>query len=358
MGRLYRRARSRIIAANTVTRRRRTAPHAGPAAFFVLVAPAHMRRYDHRGIFMAYKVAVLTNAGDAAHAARVCEALEKAGHAAVACTCDAALARTLRAERPDAAAIALGAADAALDEAARELLDLLGIPYLGSTAPVCRAVRDRARLGDVLAAAFARGELDAPAAATVALSKTCVSALGARDALDLLAERIPGGLPVAVAPLRGGSAVSAATPEELSGALAQALEGCMGAVVQERLEGVRLCVGILGDADDLQVLPAVELDGDRRHVPVRLASLAADESDAQAIRSEVERAALDAYFDCACRDLALVEVVWDGARARVVSVDPAPSLAEGSLLDAAVAAAGFDLTEMLDALVCCVVERG
>lgn len=310
---------------------------------------------------MGYKVAVLTNAVGAPWASRVCEALEAGGHTALACTCDEALAATLRSERPDAAIVALRAGtagEALADEAARELADLLGIALVGPGAPVCRALRNRAVQATLLEQAYARGGLEAPAPACVRVSKAAFGALGARGALDAVEQRVPGGFPMQVAPVAGGSWTAVDDLGGLEGALAQAFEKCDAAVVRELAEGVTLQVGILGDADDLDVLPAAQLcaDGSVR-VPVPLGALADNEEDAQAIRSEVERAALDAFFGCGCRDMGLVEVVWDGARARVTGIDPSPDLGEGSMLCRQIDAAGFDLGEMLDALVCNAVER-
>ena len=140
------------------------------------------------------------------------------------------------------------------------------------------------------------------------------------------------------------------------------------------MEGVHLTVGILGDADDLQVLPPVEVVRNDRVVldeergigrtttdyfaPVRLDSLSTELEQAQAIRNEIERTALDAYFACGCRDLATIDLVWDGARARVLGVDTAPTLGAGDIVPLACEAANIALADVLDALVAIAVERG
>ena len=85
--------------------------------------------------------------------------------------------------------------------------------------------------------------------------------------------------------------------------------------------------------------------------PVRPASLAQDEADAQAIRAEIERAALEVYRAYQVRDLARIDLIWDGAQARAFEVNVSPGMAEHSLFPTACAAAGLSLPKVLDSLV-------
>ena len=85
--------------------------------------------------------------------------------------------------------------------------------------------------------------------------------------------------------------------------------------------------------------------------PVRPASLSNDEADAQAIRAEIERAALEVCRAYQVRDLARVDLVWDGAQARVLEVDVSPSLAESSPFSLACEASGLSLSGVLNELV-------
>ncbi len=325
---------------------------------------------------MGYKVAVLTDADGGAGTAQVCAALGQAGHEVLALPCDASLAGKLRAARPEVAYLALGGRRGE-DGAVRGLLELLGVPCVGSAAAVCRGVWDKAALAHTLAEAVGRGELGSGMPATLCLARACLDELGAADAFDLVAEFIPGGYPLCVKPARGTGAAGVRKvdgQDGLADALRAALEHDDEALVQEWVEGVELAVCVVGDLDDLQVLPAVEVvpreaaffdgacrrDGApvERHAPVRPASLHADRSEAEAIRSEVERTAVDAYLACGCRDLGCVDLVWDGARARVIDVNLAPDMAPGSPLPLACAAAQIEPSELLDALVRVAVERG
>ncbi|MFR3091338.1 MAG: hypothetical protein ACLTMP_06050 [Eggerthella lenta] len=79
--------------------------------------------------------------------------------------------------------------------------------------------------------------------------------------------------------------------------------------------------------------------------------LSNDEADAQAIRAEIERAALEVCRAYQVRDLARVDLVWDGAQARVLEVDVSPSLAESSPFSLACEASGLSLSGVLNELV-------
>ena len=85
--------------------------------------------------------------------------------------------------------------------------------------------------------------------------------------------------------------------------------------------------------------------------PVELSALATDEATAQAIRSELERCAFEVCLALGAQDFAQVELIWDGAQVRFVSVDLLPSLAASTPFEAAGAQAGLTLAGVLDHLV-------
>ena len=137
-------------------------------------------------------------------------------------------------------------------------------------------------------------------------------------------------------------------------------------VIEQWIEGVELAVSVLGTGWDAYALPPVEVvakqglyDTAARltpgaveyHAPVRPASLSNDEADAQAIRAEIERAALEVYRAYQVRDLARIDLIWDGAQARVFEVNVSPGMTETSLFPAACEAAGLSLPSVLNELV-------
>nr|WP_255478056.1 hypothetical protein [Enterorhabdus sp. P55] len=193
--------------------------------------------------------------------------------------------------------------------------------------------------------------------------------MGAATALDLVGERVIGGYPVCVKPAHGGSALGVHrvdNPDDLGEAVLDALSYDDAVNIEQWVEGVELSVAILGTGWDAHALPPVEIvaregffDAEARmhedrvefFCPVRMASLAADESDAQAIRAEIERAALEVYRSYGVRDLGRVDMIWDGSQARCFELDVSPGMTDHSLFPVACRAAGLTLTGVVDALV-------
>ena len=154
--------------------------------------------------------------------------------------------------------------------------------------------------------------------------------------------------------------------DELGEAILDALSFDDAVVIEQWVEGVELAVSVLGTGWDAYALPPVEIvakqglydtearitpDAVQCFAPVRPASLASDEADAQAIRSEIERAALEVYRAYNVRDLARIDLIWDGAQARVFEVNVSPGMAERSLFPLACKAAGLSLSGVLNELV-------
>ena len=144
-------------------------------------------------------------------------------------------------------------------------------------------------------------------------------------------------------------------------------------VIEQWIEGVEMAVSVLGTGWDAHALPPVEIvaknglydtaarldpDGATFYAPVRLSSLAADEADAQAIRAEIERAALEVYRAYELEDLARLDVIWDGAQARVLETNVSPGMTEDSLFPAACEASGLSLSAVLNELVQVAADRG
>ena len=87
------------------------------------------------------------------------------------------------------------------------------------------------------------------------------------------------------------------------------------------------------------------------YTPVRLETLHPDETLAQSIRSEIERAAIEAYQAFNVQDLGRVDLIWDGAQARILEVDVSPGMTTHSLFPMACEAAGLSLPAVMDRLV-------
>ena len=93
------------------------------------------------------------------------------------------------------------------------------------------------------------------------------------------------------------------------------------------------------------------------HCPVRPESLSTDPAEAQAIRAEIERAALEVYRAYNVRDFGRVDLIWDGAQARVLEMDVSPGMTEYSMFPAACRGAGLTMPKVLDELVHAALEH-
>ena len=300
----------------------------------------------------------------------VCAALEEAGHKVVPLDTTSDLVPTLRSERPDVCYSALHGKHGE-DGTIQSLLEFVGIPFVGSPSSVCQRAWNKDSMHSEMAAYRAISGDDPIASWPQGLyiARDAFKDMGAATALDLVEERVIGGYPVAVKPAHGGSALGVHrvdSVDDLGEAILDALSFDEAVVIEQWVEGVELAVSILGTGWDAYALPPVEIvakqglydtaarltPGDVEYfAPVRPASLSNDEGDAQAIRAEIERAALEVYRAYNVQDLARIDLIWDGAQARVFEVNVSPGMAESSLFPAAAKAAGLSLPSVLNELV-------
>jgi D-alanine-D-alanine ligase len=307
----------------------------------------------------------------------VCTALEEAGHKVVPLDTNAELVPTLRSEKPDVVYNALHGKHGE-DGTIQSLLEFLGIPFVGSPASVCHRSWNKDALHSSLAKyrdlTGEEGYAFWPQG--VYITRDAFKDMGAATALDMVADRVIGGYPVCVKPAHGGSALGVhkvESQDELGIAVLDALSYDDAVNIEQWIDGVEISVAILGTGWDAHALPPVEIvaretfyDAEARMAdnlveffcPVRMESLSPDEVQAQAIRAEIERAALEVYRAYSVRDLGRVDLIWDGAQARCFEVDVSPGMTERSLFPMACAAAGLTLPAVLDSLVREAYERG
>ncbi len=289
---------------------------------------------------------------------RVLDALRAAGVDASTRDADVTLLPSFAAQRPDAAIIALHGATGE-DGSLRGVLDLCGIPYVGSTAQSARVAWDKPSAKAVLR------ESGIPTPDWVALPHDRFSELGAAAVLDRIVERL--GLPLMVKPAQGGSGLGATAVRnaaELPAAMVSCFAYDQTALVERYITGVDVAVSIVDLGDGPNALPAVEIvpqngvyDYAARytaglttwHVPARLDS---------EVAQRVALTALAAHTALGLRDLSRVDLIVDPEGAvQVLEVNVAPGMTETSLLPMAVSAAGLDFGKMLATLVNRAVER-
>ncbi|MDP9183530.1 MAG: D-alanine--D-alanine ligase [Actinomycetota bacterium] len=243
------------------------------------------------------------------------------------------------------------------------ILELAGLPYVGSTAGACRAAYDKA---------IAKTRMVEAGIATpvwVTLPSTIFREVGPENLYHLVDSVI--GLPLVVKPVTGGSSlgVSYVTDEkELPGALVQAYAYAPDVLLEAKVTGLEVTVPVLdlGDGPKALAPMLIELpegtayDYQARYDAssnVRYTSLADDDArlDVPAVRAVAERV----HALLGLRDLSRVDIMIgaDGVP-QVLEAAVTPGLTETSTFPLAVTSAGLDLAEVYATLVANAKKRG
>ena len=290
---------------------------------------------------------------------RVLDALKHAGCDADLRDADAGLLSALADGAYDAVLIALHGAPGE-DGALREVLELAGVPYVGSTPSACRLAWDK----PTAKALFGRAGLATPSCAV--LPHAAFRELGAGAVLERLVEHL--GLPLMVKPGRGGSALGAAAvdkADDLPAAMVQCFSYGEAALVERFVAGTEVAVSVVDTGDGPRALPAVEIqplsgvyDYTARYTAGATEFFAPARLD-DAVATEVARVAVAAHEALGLRDLSRVDIVVDAdGRPSLLEVNVAPGMTETSLLPMAVEAAGLSFGELLVQLLAQAAARG
>jgi D-alanine-D-alanine ligase len=276
---------------------------------------------------------------------RVADALRQVGAAVDLRDADATLLESLGAY--DAVFIALHGGPGE-DGALREVLELAGMPYVGSTPEACRLAWDKPTAKTLLRGA---GLLTPPA---VVLPHASFRELGAGSVLDRLVSTL--GLPLMVKPGRGGSALGATavrTAEALPAAMVACFSYGEAALVERFVTGVEVAVTVIGTGEAAVALPAVEIqplsgvyDYAARYTAGQTEFFAPARLSPE-VAEAVGAAAVAAHRTLGLRDLSRVDLVVDDAGPWVLEVNVSPGLTETSLLPMAVEAAGWSFGQLL-----------
>jgi D-alanine-D-alanine ligase len=283
---------------------------------------------------------------------RVAEALRETGAEVDERDVDASLLSALR-DEPPLCVLPLLHGESGEDGALREVLELLGVPYVGSVPAACRAAFDK----PVAKAVVARHGLRTPP--SVALPHETFRELGAAAVMDAIVASI--GLPLIVKPAKSGSALGCGVVREvgeLPGAMVSAFAYGDTALVEQLIEGAEVAVPVVDTGDGRRVLPIVSIEPDggvydytARYtagstefvVPAKLP----DE-----VAAECARVALVAHEALGLRDLSRSDLMVDATgTVWFLEVNVAPGLTETSTVPLAVQAAGLDLGGLMAGLV-------
>ncbi|HVR87924.1 MAG TPA: D-alanine--D-alanine ligase [Candidatus Limnocylindria bacterium] len=225
------------------------------------------------------------------------------------------------------------------------LLETFGIPYTGSGVLASALAMDKVMAKIVLAACgidVPRGEV--------------VTAPTDRPAI---------GPPSVVKPVENGSSVGTSLVDDVArypAAIAEALRYDRRALVEERIGGIELTVGVIG-LDKLEALPVIEIVPKRTFFDYRAKydAEASEEICPARIPAEVaaraQDVALRAHRALGCRALSRTDLIWSPARPgqaeRMVAleVNTMPGMTENSLVPKAALVAGISFPGLVERLV-------
>lgn len=260
---------------------------------------------------------------------------------------------TLLTTTPDPVVIPMLHGGTGEDGALREVLELLGVPFVGTTGAASRVTFDKSIATPVVRT----GGLEVPR--QVALPHDVFRELGASALMARIGEVI--GYPLMVKPTRSGSALGTAkvsAPEELPSAMVGAYAYGQVAVVEEFIEGTEVAVTVLEGTDGPRALPPVEIrphsgvyDYEARYTAgsTRFVTPAELSDD---VLSAAQELALAAHEHLNLRHLSRTDIIVreDGTPV-FLEGNVAPGMTETSLVPLALEAAGLELGEVFAELV-------
>ena len=232
------------------------------------------------------------------------------------------------------------------------LLELVGIPYVGSAASAARLAWDKPTAKTIVV----RAGLETPHSIT--LPREAFRDFGAARVLQILSATLPA--PLVVKPAQGGSAQGVTMIDDLDAlprAMVDAYTYCDAAIIESRILGTEIAVGVIDTGDGPVALPAVEIEplsgvysfearynaGETRfYTPARLDSAATERAAA---------AAIVAHTALGLGHLSRVDlIVDDNGTPWFLECNVVPGLTETSLVPLALEAAGHDLGWIYSAL--------
>jgi D-alanine-D-alanine ligase len=228
-------------------------------------------------------------------------------------------------------------------------LDLLGVPYVGSGTLASALAMDKVMAKKVLCAD------GVPVARGLVVDRAAFRANPAGES-----ERAAFAfLPAVTKPARQGSSIGMSLVEsalEMRAALDKAFAHDARVLVEERLVGTELTVGVLGNGK-VEALPVVEIvpknrffDYEAKYDP----DLSEEICPARISEDDAARAqdlALRSHRALGCRGLSRVDMVLTAQGPVVLEVNTMPGMTVNSLLPKAAKAAGIPFPELLDRLV-------
>jgi D-alanine-D-alanine ligase len=290
---------------------------------------------------------------------RVAEALRDSGVEVEERDIDATLLQRVQDDEPTCVLPVLHG-ESGEDGAIREVLELVGVPYIGSRPGPCRVAFDKPVAKTVVAGAG----INTPRSVT--LPAETFRELGAGAVMAGLVSGL--GLPLFVKPAKGGSALGCGVVREaadLPGAMVNAYAYGDTALVERFVEGLEVAVPVVDTGNGPRALPIVSITPDGG-VYDYTARYTAGSTEFQVpakldddVAAECARVAVLAHEALGLRDLSRSDLIIDGdGVVWFLEVNVAPGLTETSTVPLSIQAAGLDLGELMSDLVTAAAARG
>jgi D-alanine-D-alanine ligase len=241
------------------------------------------------------------------------------------------------------------------DGTVQGMLDLLGIPYVGSGTLASALALDKVMAKKVLAAE------QIPVPAGVALTRTEFAADPGASAREIAARIFP----AVVKPVRQGSSIGVflvRERDELRPAIEKAFAYDSRVLVEELIEGTEVSVGVLGNREPF-ALPVVEIvpRGEFFDYGSKYDSAMAEEICPARLPDEVTRRvqelAVRAHVALSCRGVSRVDFILAERGPVVLEVNTLPGLTPNSLLPKAARTYGMSFENLLEKLIELAMER-
>ncbi|WP_232549249.1 D-alanine--D-alanine ligase [Propioniciclava soli] len=282
---------------------------------------------------------------------RVATALRETGHTVLEADVNGQLLSVL-ADADDPLVFPVLHGGAGEDGALREVLDVLGVSYIGSTGRASHIAFDKAVATPLVAAAgFATPR-------QAALPQDMFRELGAHALVEALASGI--GFPMMVKPAQSGSSLGC-TRVESADALPAAIVTAFGygevAIVEEFIEGREVAVSVVDLGDGPTALPAVEIepvsgpyDYAARYTAGQTRFSAPADLPA-AVADACADLAVQAHRILGLRDVSRTDLIIRDDTPYFLEVNVAPGMTDTSLLPLAIEASGVSFEEICSSLV-------
>ncbi len=240
------------------------------------------------------------------------------------------------------------------DGTVQGLLEMAGVPYVGSGVLASAAAMDKAVAKVLLGAAGLRGAPTVVVRAGEPVDRAAVAALG---------------LPVFVKPARGGSSIGISRVTDLAdldAALAEAFASDPKALVEAAVEGREVECGVLETADgpraslpaEVRVVAGYDFyDFEAKYLDAAT-ELLVPAVLPEGVAESVQAASLTAFRALGCEGLARVDFFVSGDGALTVNeVNTMPGFTPSSMYPRMWAASGLDYPALVDALVQAALRR-